>query len=184
MTIGPFEALPVSQRRRVLLRTVLRFVVTFAVVLATYYLLPLEGDPDVVGVVVRLLVSLIVLVAMIVWQVRRIVRSRFPTLRATEALGFALPFFLCAYAASYVVVSASEPASFSEALSHSDALYFAIVVFGTVGFGDIAPVTDPARMLVASQVLLDLVFIALVVRVLFAASRRGTADKQAPAPSG
>jgi hypothetical protein len=36
----------------------------------------------------------------------------------------------------------------------------------TVGFGDITPTTDAARVLVSLQMLLDLVIIALIVRLV------------------
>jgi hypothetical protein len=38
-----------------------------------------------------------------------------------------------------------------------------------VGFGDITPETDGARLVVMVQIILDLVFIGLVVRVLLGA---------------
>ena len=43
---------------------------------------------------------------------------------------------------------------FSQKLDHSRALYFTITVFSTVGFGDITPTNDAARLAVGAQMLL------------------------------
>ncbi len=46
-------------------------------------------------------------------------------------------------------------------------------MFSTVGFGDITPETDLARILVSVQMLLDLVVIGAVVRLLLNAAKTG-----------
>ena len=45
---------------------------------------------------------------------------------------------------------------FTERLDHTRVLYFTITVFSTVGFGDITPRADLARIIVSIQMLLDL----------------------------
>ncbi len=49
-------------------------------------------------------------------------------------------------------MSANDPATFSEPLTKSGSLYFTVTVFSTVGFGDITPVTDTARLIVSVQI--------------------------------
>ena len=66
----------------------------------------------------------------------------------------------------YVAISQSDPHTFSEPLTRSGSLYFTITVLSTVGFGDITPVTDAARLLVAGQMLCDLVVIVIVVKLI------------------
>jgi voltage-gated potassium channel len=39
-------------------------------------------------------------------------------------------------------------------MTHTDALYFTVTVFATVGFGDITARTDTARLLVTVQITL------------------------------
>ena len=63
-------------------------------------------------------------------------------LRVVETLSLSVPLFLLAFAALYFVTAYDTPASFSEALSRTDALYFTVTVFASVGFGDIAPVSE------------------------------------------
>ena len=53
--------------------------------------------------------------------------------------------------------------------TRTDALYFTVTVFSTVGFGDIVAVSQPARLVVTVQMLLDLLALGLVVRAFVGA---------------
>ena len=171
MNAGRLVELPAAERRRALVGAAVRFGVTFIGVIAVYYLLPLSqgvvGPQD----VIELGIAAVLFVALVWWQVRQILRSDLPVLRALEGVAVVIPFFFCTYAAAYVILSQADPGNFSETLTPTDALYFSIVIFGTVGFGDIVPVTDLARLVVSSQVLLNLIFIALVLRGFVAVSK-------------
>ena len=163
--------LTASERRRALTGAVVRFLATFFGVIAIYYLLPLSQDVVGAAEVIRLLLAALVFVGIVVWQVWQILRADLPALRAVQAVAFVIPVFLCSYAVAYLLLSQASAGNFSEPLSRSAALYFAIVVFGTVGFGDIFPTTDLARIVVSSQILGSLIFIAAVVRVFVAATK-------------
>ena len=157
-------------RRRVMRSIVRTFVVTGAMV-AFYVTAPLDQRPA-GAIAVRLLVQLIALVMVLVWQIRSVGRSPHPVLRGVEALVVSVPLLVLTFAATYIVVDHNSPGSFTEALSRLDAAYFAVTVLATVGFGDIAPVTEVARSLVMSQMLVDLAFVGLVAKVLVGAVRR------------
>ena len=157
-------------RRRVMRSIVRTFVVTGAMV-AFYVTAPLDQRPA-GAVAVRLLLELIALVLVLVWQIRSVGRSPHPVLRGVEALVVSVPLLVLTFAATYIVVDHNSPGSFTEALSRLDAAYFAVTVLATVGFGDIAPVTDVTRSLVMSQMLVDLAFVGLVAKVLVGAVRR------------
>jgi len=118
------------------------------------------------------LISL-VLGLLMAWQVRSILRSRHPAVRAVEAIALSLPLFLLLFAGTYVVLSGSDPKAFTEPLSRVDSLYFVVTVFSTVGFGDIAPVAEGARVLVTVQMVGDLLLIGLVLRLFVTAVDRG-----------
>ncbi len=141
---------------------------------ALYYLLPLDR-PSASSLTVALVIGLVVLLATMFWEVRAIVRARFPGIRATQALATTVPLFLLVFAATYFMIAVHDPATFSEPLTRSDALYFTITTFATVGFGDIAPRSEPVRLLVAVQVLLDLVILGLGIQVIVGAVKRSRA---------
>jgi voltage-gated potassium channel len=65
-----------------------------------YYLLPLDQPWD-TGTAERLLIGLLIFAGLIVWQVRAIAGSRYPGLRAAEALGLIIPFYLLLFASTY-----------------------------------------------------------------------------------
>lgn len=176
------ENLAKGERRRALLTTTIRSVLAFAVVLGVYFLLPV-GDWGGDGLsVMRLVLGIILFAGILAWQVRQILRSPLPALQAIEALIVAIPTFIVVYAGTYVSIAEAVPGSFSQPIDKPSALYFTVVTLGTVGYGDIAPVTTAARMAVSSQVLLDLVLIALVIRLLAGAARRSL-DRRPQPPS-
>ena len=110
-----------------------------------------------------------------VWEVRAIAGSRYPGLRAAETLGLILPLFLVLFASTYFVMERASAASFTEPLTRTDALYFTVTVFSTVGFGDITAKSETARVVLIVQMLADLAFLGAGIRVLVgAATRPGT----------
>ena len=137
-----------------------------------YYTLPLDRRWD-SDTAVRLLVGLLVFAGVVVWGVRFIAGSRYPGVRAAEALALILPFFLLLFASTYFVLERNSAASFTEPLTRTDALYFTVTVFSTVGFGDITAKSEPARVVLIVQMLADLVFLGAVLRVLLGAVQRG-----------
>jgi hypothetical protein len=153
-------------------RALLRAVGSTVVLVAIYYLLPLDRSSAWAAVTI-LAVGLVVLVALVAFQVRSIVGSPFPGLRAVEALATSLPLFLLLFAGTYLVMAAISAGNFTQPLTHTDALYFTITVFATVGFGDITARTEAARLVVSGQMIADLVIIGLGARIIVGAVRRG-----------
>jgi hypothetical protein len=137
-----------------------------------YYTLPLDRRSH-SHLVLALVVCLVALVATVAWQVRAIVRAAHPAVRATQALATVVPLFLVVFAATYFILGFQDPATFSEPLSRTDALYFTVTVFSTVGFGDITPDSETVRLIVAAQMLIDLVVLGLGIQVILGAVKRG-----------
>jgi voltage-gated potassium channel len=78
--------------------------------------------------------------------------------------------FVLLFASAYVVMAGASPANFStHPLTRTDALYFTVTVFSTVGFGDITAASQSARLVVTVQMLLDLLALGLVVRAFVSA---------------
>ena len=63
--------------------------------------------------------------------------------------------------------------NFTQPLTRTDALYFTVTVFTTVGFGDITAKTEAARLVVTCQMITDLIVLGLGIRVIVGAVRRG-----------
>lgn len=157
-----------------------RALATAVVLVALYYLLPLN---HVKNVPLTLAVGLVILLAVIAWQLRAIVRAKYPAVRAVVALAVTVPLFVLLFASVYFVMARASPANFStHQLTRTDALYFTVTVFSTVGFGDITPVSQSARLVVTAQMILDLVVLGLGIRVFVWAVQLGR--RQAPAATG
>ncbi|MGO8982823.1 MAG: potassium channel family protein, partial [Streptosporangiaceae bacterium] len=58
-------------------------------------------------------------------------------------------------------------------LTKTDALYFTVTVFSTVGFGDITPKSEAARVVLIVQMLGDIAILGAGARILLGAVRRG-----------
>ena len=100
MTDQAAQELPRAKRRRLIIRAVLRALLSTRVLVVLYYLLPLDQPLD-AATASRLLVGLLVFAGVIVWQVRTVVRSRYPAIRAFEALGVIVPLYLLLFASTY-----------------------------------------------------------------------------------
>jgi voltage-gated potassium channel len=158
-------------RRRVM-QSALRAAGSATVLVAVYYLLPLDQSSTSAAVAI-LPIGLAVLIAMVLWQVRTIIKSQYPGMRAVEALATSLSLFLLLFATTYFVLAKISADSFSQPLTRTDALYFTVTVFSTVGFGDITPMTEVARLVVAGQMVTDVVIIGLGARIIVGAVRIG-----------
>jgi hypothetical protein len=164
--------LPQRTRRRLALRAVLRPTLTATCLVVVYFALPLKGHFT-LATAVELAGGLLIFIAMVVWHTRAIARSAYPRLRAIEAFAMAIPLFVLLFATVYVLLGNNESGAFSEPMTRTDALYFTITLFSTVGFGDIVPLSQPARILAMVQMLGDLIVIGLAAQVLLNAVRRG-----------
>jgi voltage-gated potassium channel len=169
-----------SRVRLVLVLT--RALVVAVLIVVLFYVVPLRVSVD-LGTIIRLVVGLVALSLLIAWQLRGIARSPYPALRAVETLAMVIPLFLLLFAAAYTLMSQAQPAAFSEELSRTDAVYFSVTVFATVGFGDISPVSDPARVVVTIQMIADLLVLGLVLQSVLDAVSRGRARLSDAGPS-
>jgi hypothetical protein len=147
-----------------------RTVASALLLLLVYVTRPAGRPTD--AVLALLIAGLAALMAVLVWQVRSIMRSPYPVLRAVEAFVVAAALFVTLFASGYAALSESDPAAFSEPLDRLGALYFTMTVLATVGFGDIVPVSDPARVVTTLQMVCGLAFLGVVGRLFLAAVQR------------
>jgi voltage-gated potassium channel len=162
-----------QQRRRVLAAALLRALLTAICLVALYYLLPLNDEWR-LSSAMRAVVGLALFVAVLIWQIRKVLSAEHPEIRAVEALALTLPLFLLLFATAYFLMSVHVSGAFSqEHLTRTDALYLTVTIFSTVGFGDISPVSQAARVAVMIQMILDLVILGVGINAFVSAARVG-----------
>ncbi len=173
-----------AKRRRQGIQALLRSLATTIALVALYYLLPLDHLAS-VPLAILLVAGLAILLVISAGQVREILRAKYPAMRAAEALATTVPLFLLLFASAYYVMERATPGSFSHSLTRTDALYFTVTTFTTVGYGDITATSQSARLMVTVQMLLDLLALGLGVRVLLGAvqlARQGRPVSAGAAP--
>ena len=160
------------RRFRRALVTLLRALGSTVGLVVIYYLLPLDRTS--IGVAIGILAfGLVALVGLVAFQVRSIIKAKYPALRAVGALATSVPLFLLLFAGTYFLMGEISEANFNEPLTRTDALYFTVTVFATVGFGDIVATTEGARVVVMGQMIAGIVTIGLGARVIVDAVKRG-----------
>lgn len=161
-------ALSPGKRRRIAARVLSRAAASAVGLVALYYVLPLNKLGNGASVVL-LVVAMAGVVVILGWQVRAILAADYPGMQAVEGLAMVLPLFLLGFSTAYYLIELHVPGSFTQPLTRTGAIYFAVTTFSTVGYGDIAPVTDAARVVVIFQMITDLIAIGFGARLLVGA---------------
>ncbi|CRK49946.1 conserved membrane hypothetical protein [Rhodococcus sp. RD6.2] len=167
-----FASLPRTEQRELIRRAILRPVMSAVLLLVVYFVVPMN-DIASVGAIGALVLCAVLVSVLFVWQVRRIVHAKYPAVQSVEALAVTVPTYLLVVATIYHLMSLTSAGSFNEPLSRLDALYFSLVCFSTVGFGDIVAETEVARAVVTAQIVFNLVLLGIGVKVITAAVRAG-----------
>ena len=169
VTVG--ASLPPAERRRLITIGLLRGLGITIGLAVLYYVAPLDHITG-IPLWLSVTVGLITLTAITAYQVRAILRAAHPAARAVEALAVVAPLFLLLWATTYYLMSQANAANFSQPdLSRTDALYFTVTTFASVGFGDITATSQTGRAFVMMQMILDLIVLGAVIRVLLGAVR-------------
>jgi hypothetical protein len=168
-------------RRRAVLASVLRSATVSGVVLVLYFTLPFD-EASHFDTGLALLIGLIAVAALSVWQARRISHSPFPVIRALEGLITTFPLVILLFATTYFVMAEHVRDSFNQSMTRIDALYFTVTTFATVGYGDIVPTAETARVAVTVQMVIDLALIGLVARAFVNSARTGLARRDGRLP--
>lgn len=133
---------------------------------------------------VEALALLPVLALVAVGMLRYVYRSRRLTLDGIFATIVVYVLIALMFARAYVLLVGIDPVSFDlpvpagERAPHrldTDLLYFSLVTLATVGYGDILPASDTARMLAMIEAIVGQFYIAVVVAVfvgMYASQRR------------
>jgi len=159
---------PVHGHRRDAVASAARTAAAVLLLLVAYYQAPLDR-PLTVATGLLFAVSLLLLALALVVQVRAILVSATPALRAVRTLAMGVPMLLVVFASTYVIIDGQQSDAFSEPLTRTDGLYFTVTTFATVGYGDITPVTELARVAVTVQMVVGLVAVGLIAKVVVGA---------------
>jgi hypothetical protein len=174
---GEWERINTVLRRRGL-RAAFRALLTAALLVTFYYVLPLDESASAV-VAVFLTLGVLGTVAVLVWQAAAIVRSPYPVLRAVEAFALVVPLFVLVFSTAYYLMARQDVVAFGTPLTRTDALYFTVTVLATVGFGDIVPRSQVARLVVTGQMAGGLLLLGAAARILVGAARMGLRRRDA-----
>ena len=102
----------------------------------------------------------------------RLARSRHPVVDGLILLVLLFALLLLGYGYIYHSISVHDSGAFTTDMTTKiSAVYFSVTTLSTVGFGEISPGNDTARLVVMSQMILDLTLLGLGVKLLSQASR-------------
>jgi voltage-gated potassium channel len=108
VTARPVQELTPAERRRLIFRGLLRALTAATVLVALYYLSPLDHIES-VPLEISLGIALLVLLGVTTWEIRAIIRAAHPGVRAIQALAATVPLFLLLFAATYFLMAQADP---------------------------------------------------------------------------
>jgi voltage-gated potassium channel len=152
-------------------------LVCAALTLGLYYTAPIPSHPH-GRVWLRLVIGFVIFSAAVTHEVNAILRHDQPMRRAVVALAVLLPLLVGMFSWTYLTMSRSDPAAFGGSMTRTTALYFTVTVLSTVGFGDITPKTDVARVATMCQMAADLIVLAVVVRLILNVASEASAQRR------
>lgn len=175
-----FADLPRAVRRQLMVRAAARAALTLTVLTVAYFALPFTLISKASYLTAFLLGAAVVMVVLAV-QARNILRSPYPRLRAVEALMTSGPLFI---ALRYLIAHVN-PSSYTQPMTRLDALYFTVATFATVGYGDLSPVSQTARLAALVQMVCGLFLVGVIAKLLLSITQesRGRLTPGPEAPS-
>jgi voltage-gated potassium channel len=181
MTLSPQGDISQKLNKRAVAReliiTLLRTVGLVVIISFILSRMPQEQNLQAVGVIIGMFVLTSIYIFFFVRSIRAVQKSKFPNIRAGEAMLSSGILLLAIFASIYSLISLQDPEAFTEVLTPFSSMYFALTILATVGFGDIAPTTVSARSVAMGQMVLDLIFIGALVRVFTNVAKRSLASR-------
>jgi voltage-gated potassium channel len=169
--------------RRTARRHMLRAAVACGLLLAVYYLAPVEPDVAPARAVARAAAAaagVLLVAALVARLVVRLLRNE-PGSWA-GSLVVALFGGVVVFAFVDYLLATTDPGQFSGLETKTDGLYFAVTTLATVGYGDVHATGQLARGVVTAQQLYNLAVIATGVSVLVNHLKTARTPPTPPAP--
>jgi hypothetical protein len=151
-------------------------------VLAVYFSVPVRTGQSTARVVVGTAVTLaaIAVVGVVLFREERLRHAGRSTRLNALRLVLLLEVVMVLFALAYYHLAHDMVGQIVGIRTRVDALYFTVTIMTTVGFGDIHPVGQVSRALVAAQMVFDVAFIAAFAGLLRSSlSERAAADRSA-----
>ncbi|GGZ46174.1 two pore domain potassium channel family protein [Streptomyces sp. WAC08452] len=135
-------------------------------VVVAYFLLPLDHLGPQRPVLSQLLFALIltVVAVLLLRQIRHVLVDR-PDSRPGMVLSLLIVLSVHVFSATYYAL-AKQPGEFTGLHTRVDALYFTVVTLATVGYGDITPRGQSARIITVLQIAYSFVFLTAAATAL------------------
>lgn len=143
-----------------------RVLVGTVLIFGAYAMMPTGKDKQWWGAIPVTVLCLFLFVAAFIIQIRRVPNAKYPIMRALETLVYSLLTFMVLFAAIAVQLDNITPGSYTEPLDKIAGFYFSVTTLATVGYGDITPVTNTARVVCTIQMLGNLVLLGVALRLL------------------
>jgi len=179
--VGDQSAVAAKRARlplRPIIEGIVRSVGVVAATLIIYGLVPINGESSARAAALTAMLGILSILVVFGRQVTRVAHHPQPILAAVEAVALVFGMFVCLFALLYVSMEEGSPGSFSAAMTKTTGIYFSTTVLATVGFGDIAPVTDTARTVVTIQMVLGMVLFGTAIKALSYSARVGVKARQ------
>jgi len=134
-----------------------------------YAVVPMVGPDWWMGMITGV-IALLVIIPVTVRRLTAIYHSNRPIIDAIEAVVLLLTMLSLGFATAYVVLN-DKGGQMTGISTKIDALYFSVTTLTTVGYGDIHATGQFARLVVTTQMVIDLVFIAATFRLIGGVAR-------------
>lgn len=137
-------------------------------VLVLYFVVPVDAEASATRVLVSTTVTGCCLAVAAVVVQREVRRDREGAARSLDGGQLVALFFLvvAAFALTYFSLAVHARGQMVGIETRVDALYFATTTMTTVGYGDIHPVGQAAKLITIGQLAFDVVFIATFARLV------------------
>jgi len=145
-------------------RSLIKSGVIVVVFVVGYSIVPLRGDRWWLGAALGV-AAIIGTLPITIRRLHAVRQSETPVLVALEAIVLLVTMLIVGFAAVYFAM-ANEAGQFEGLSTRVDAAYFTVTSLSTVGFGDVHAAGQAARLVVTFQILVNLVFLGVVVRVM------------------
>jgi hypothetical protein len=149
----------------VLWRRGLRLGALVALILVAYFVLPV--DPRLHTDTVLRVVGIMVVLGLLAIGMTRLLRLHVEDeQRRVDELVLSIVVVVAVFAFAFYTLEYHNPGQVAGLHTRVDALYFTLTTLATIGYGDVHAVGQTARVLVAAQIVFDLVFVAAAASLL------------------